>query len=62
MNISGSDAVYSFNLEMDINDIPNILTQLATNYNNNSYKNDLSWVDNIRKIKEKILSIHLIMS
>lgn len=48
-NILGGDAVYSFNLEMDINDIPNILTQIATNYNNNSYKNEFSLVDNILK-------------
>lgn len=57
-NISGGDAVYSFNLEMDVGDIPDIpdnLTQLAAYYNNDSYKNEFSWVDNIRKIKEKNL-------
>lgn len=54
-NISGGDAVYSFNLEMDIGDIPDNLTQLAAYYNNDSYKNEFSWVDNIRKIKEKNL-------
>lgn len=54
-NISGGDAVYSFNLEMDIIDIPDIITKLTTYYNQESYKKEFSWVDNIRKIKEKKL-------
>lgn len=54
-NISGGDAVYSFKSKIDINDISNLLTQLTTYYNNDSYKNGFSWVDNIRKIKDKSL-------
>ncbi|MFQ1005883.1 TIGR04141 family sporadically distributed protein [Gilliamella sp. CG22] len=52
-NISGGDAVYSFSVEINIEEIPNLITNLFTHYNNDSYKIEFSWVDNIRKIKEK---------
>lgn len=52
-NISGGDAVYSFSVEINIEEIPNLVTKLFTHYNNDSYKVEFSWVDNIRKIKEK---------
>lgn len=52
-NISGGDAIYSFSVEINIEEIPNLITNLFTYYNNDSYKIEFSWVDNIRKIKEK---------
>lgn len=52
-NISGADAVYSFSVEINIEEIPDLVTKLFTHYNNDSYKVEFSWVDNIRKIKEK---------
>ena len=52
-NISGADAVYSFSVAINIEEIPDLVTKLFTHYNNDSYKVEFSWVDNIRKIKEK---------
>lgn len=54
-NISGVDSVYSFTIEINIEEIPNLVTKLFTYYNNDSYKKDFSWVDNIRTIKERTL-------
>lgn len=52
-NISGGDAIYSFSVEINIEEIPDLVTKLFSHYNNDSYKNEFSWVDNIKKIKEK---------
>lgn len=52
-NVSGGDSVFSFGIEMNIDEISSIATQLAGYYNNDSYKSSFSWVDNIRKVKEK---------
>ncbi|MEG3128458.1 TIGR04141 family sporadically distributed protein [Pantoea cypripedii] len=52
-NISGGDSVYSFGIEMNVSEISGLVDLLADYYNNESYKKDFSWVDNIRKIKEK---------
>lgn len=52
-NISGGDAIYSFSVEINIEEIPDLVTKLSSHYNNDSYKNEFSWVDNIKKIKEK---------
>ncbi|WP_312932131.1 TIGR04141 family sporadically distributed protein [Stutzerimonas nitrititolerans] len=52
-NISGGDAIYSFGIEMDVEEIPKLVDLLSDYYANDSYKSNFSWVDNIRKIKEK---------
>lgn len=52
-NISGGDAVYSFGTEINANEISGLVDLLSDYYNNESYKNQFSWVDNIRKVKEK---------
>lgn len=52
-NISGGDAVYSFGIEMDVDEISQLVDLLYGYYANNSYKSNFSWVDNIRKVKEK---------
>lgn len=52
-NISGGDAIYSFSVEINIEEIPDLVTKLFSHYNNDSYKNEFSWVDNIKKIKER---------
>lgn len=52
-NISGGDAVYSFGIEMDVNEISQLVDLLSSYYANDSYKSNFSWVDNIRKVKEK---------
>jgi uncharacterized protein (TIGR04141 family) len=52
-NISGGDAVYSFGIEMNVDEICELVDLLSGYYINESYKSDFSWVDNIRKVKEK---------
>lgn len=52
-NISGGDSVFSFGIEINVNEISELVTLLSGYYNNDSYKDEFSWVDNIRKIKEK---------
>ncbi|WP_421173901.1 TIGR04141 family sporadically distributed protein [Aeromonas enteropelogenes] len=52
-NISGGDAVYSFGIEMDVDEISKLVDLLSGYYANDSYKGNFSWVDNIRRVKEK---------
>lgn len=58
-NISGGDAVYSFGIEMDVDEISQLVGLLSGYYTNDSYKSNFSWVDNIRKVKEKSEIDHL---
>ncbi|MBD9399475.1 TIGR04141 family sporadically distributed protein [Pseudomonas sp. PDM11] len=51
--ISGGDSVYSFSTDLEIERLPELVDRLSDYYNNDSYKNEFSWVDNIRKVKEK---------
>lgn len=51
-NISGGDSVFSFGVELDIDEISNLISTLSSYYSNDSYKGEFSWVDNIRRIKE----------
>lgn len=51
-NISGGDSVFSFGIELNIDEISDLISTLSGYYNNDSYKGEFSWVDNIRKIKE----------
>ncbi|MDK2553419.1 TIGR04141 family sporadically distributed protein [Citrobacter youngae] len=50
-NISGGDSVYSFGIEINISEIACLVDLLSGYYNNESYKKDFLWVDNIRKVK-----------
>lgn len=52
-NISGGDAVYSFGIEMNVDEISELVDLISGYYINDSYKSNFSWVDNIRKVKEK---------
>ncbi len=52
-NISGGDFVYSFSTEINISEISSLVDLLYGFYDNDSYKKEFLWVDNIRKIKEK---------
>ncbi|MGQ4692155.1 TIGR04141 family sporadically distributed protein [Aeromonas veronii] len=58
-NISGGDAVYSFGIEMDVDEISQLVDLLSGYYANDSYKSNFSWVDNIRTVKEKSEIDHL---
>jgi uncharacterized protein (TIGR04141 family) len=63
-NISGGDSVFSFGIELNIDEISDLISTLASYYDNDSYKGEFSWVDNIRKIKESseisVLDDHLV--
>lgn len=52
-NISGGDSVYSFGAEINVGEISGLVDLLYSYYNNESYKSGFSWVDNIRKVKER---------
>lgn len=54
-NISGGDAIFSFGKKMKPNELPLIAEDLYLHYSNESYKDSFSWVDNIRKLKDKSL-------
>jgi len=51
-SISGGDAIYSFGLEMLVEDMPQIASELITHYQLSLYKDSFGWVDNIRRIKD----------
>ncbi len=51
-NISGGDSVFSFGIEINVDEISDLVSVLAGYYNNDSYKDGFSWVDNIRRVKE----------
>lgn len=51
-SIAGGDSVYSFGVELNVDELSNLVTLLSGYYNNDSYKKEFSWVDNIRKVKE----------
>lgn len=51
-SISGGDAIYSFGLEMLVEDMPQVASQLIAYYQLDLYKDSFGWVDNIRRIKD----------
>ncbi|WP_345871475.1 TIGR04141 family sporadically distributed protein [Shewanella algae] len=51
-NISGGDAIYSFGLEMLVEEIPQIAADLLGYYELELYKDSFGWVDNIRRVKD----------
>lgn len=51
-NISGGDAIFSFGLEMIVEEIPQIAADLVGYYELEYYKDSFGWVDNIRRVKD----------
>ncbi|WP_353224636.1 TIGR04141 family sporadically distributed protein [Salinisphaera sp. C84B14] len=51
-NIAGGDAIYSFGVEMLVNEFPRVAGELVDYYRGDLYKTSFSWVDNIRRIKD----------
>jgi len=51
-SISGGDAIYSFGLEMLVDDLPQVASELIAYYQLDLYKDSFGWVDNIRRIKD----------
>lgn len=54
-NISGGDAMFSFGVDLEIEDLPALASLIASYYESDDYKSGFSWVDNVRRVKEKIL-------
>jgi uncharacterized protein (TIGR04141 family) len=54
-NVSGGDAMLSFSAEFKEETLPTLLNELADHYANDHYKTGFSWVDNVRKVKDKKL-------
>lgn len=50
--ITGGDSIYSFNIELNFNELNDISNKLLDYYANDSYKLQFSWVDNIKRIKD----------
>ncbi|MBA5839236.1 hypothetical protein F9879_20425, partial [Morganella morganii] len=50
--ITGGDSIYSFNIELNFNELNDISNKLLNYYVNDSYKLQFSWVDNIKRIKD----------
>lgn len=50
-NISGGDAIYSFGLNMLVEEIPKIAADLLRYYQMELYTASFGWVDNIRRVK-----------
>lgn len=54
-NISGGDAMYSFGVDLDINELPHLIKKISEYYAIDAYKNEFGWVDNVRRVKDKAL-------
>ncbi len=54
-HISGGDAAFSFGIEMEVADLPELTRRIKGYYANEDYKKSFSWVDNVRKIKDETL-------
>ena len=53
--ISGNGPVFSFRVSKEIKDLPKMIDDLSELYEKDHYKDDFSWVDNIRQVQEKSL-------
>lgn len=51
-SISGGDAIYSFGLEVLVDELPEISRQLIGHFEMDYYRDSFGWVDNIRKVKD----------
>jgi uncharacterized protein (TIGR04141 family) len=50
--IAGGDAMFSFGIEMEAADFPELARRVKGYYANNDYKKSFAWVDNVRKVKD----------
>jgi uncharacterized protein (TIGR04141 family) len=51
-SISGGDAMYSFGINVLVEELPTISQQLLGHYEMDHYAETFGWVDNIRKVKD----------
>jgi len=52
MQIAGGDSTFSFSIEMEAADFPELARRVKGYYANDDYKTSFSWVDNVRKVKD----------
>lgn len=52
VQIAGGDSMFSFGVEMEAADFPDLARRIKGYYANDDYKTSFSWVDNVRKIKD----------
>lgn len=52
-NISGGDAMFSFGVELEIGELPKLAKSISVHYESEEYKAEFSWVDNVRRVREK---------
>ncbi|GAA3007469.1 DUF6119 family protein [Microbacterium aurantiacum] len=52
--VSGSDAIV-LNIQIDAQHLPDLLTELLTAYQEDSYKSDFGWIDDLTQVREKRL-------
>ncbi|MDQ2178787.1 TIGR04141 family sporadically distributed protein [Marinifilum sp. D714] len=52
-NITGGDAFFAFNSDMKFSDIAKISDQLIKLYKKDDYKENFSWVDNLRRLRNE---------
>lgn len=50
--ISGGDSMFSFSIDMEAADFPELARRAKGYYENDDYKTSFSWVDNVRKLKD----------
>ena len=50
--IAGGDAMFSFGVDMEADDFPELARRVKGYYANDDYKTTFSWVDNVRKLKD----------
>lgn len=53
-NISGSGTTFSFGKSFEVKEVPNLVDEIYEYYNSGNYKKSFAWVDNIRRLEEKI--------
>lgn len=52
-NISGGDAMFSFGVELEVRDLPALAELISGYYERDDYRAEFSWVDNVRRVKER---------
>lgn len=54
-NISGGDSMFSFGVELLLEELADLAKQITQYYENEDYKAGFAWVDNVRRLKDQSL-------
>jgi uncharacterized protein (TIGR04141 family) len=52
-NISGGDAMFSFGVDLRIEELSELAELIEKYYSNDDYKSEFGWVDNVKRVKDK---------